>query len=541
MDNAINVMFEGCVPILNGSEPMPSKSKRSSRRRYISSSSSDERSMLVLDKTLYHATKQNNERAQATAIQNQIDSRAVVDKKFARKMAFDWVFPNGLNSSKYVKTPLTPIIEKSENMYMMISNSENEDDDHGESETYWEGEKLESKYPTYEPKTDVEKCENELTTQTGKVMTSRRLKRREKKEQEKIKRLKQSERDKELRSKIAKEKERKIEEDVKKTEIRQMNKMMVKEAIKLKQKQKKIMQEVQSENKEENEDDFQEINVKTLRQQFESTDEEHDETNSSNEFSSTRKRKKKKKKQAKNLNAQKFCNVFWVLVRLLTVVIISATAILSVGEYFVKYVGMGFTAQNQPAGIINMHNRENISLCFMARRGKGANSIIQDRLRIIDSGASYHVSGEEHIWVGSRRRLKTPKSLAGFDAEAPHAKSLRAYEVGTIAIPATVKGKPTIIKVKNVLYIPEMGNVTLVSESMLDSLGHRFTTAGGVVSCYNKRGVMKWNAFRKDGLYSFEDPVKRCMMSKDEAHAKFGHVNENVLNQIGDFSGELSP
>ena len=177
----------------------------------------------------------------------------------------------------------------------------------------------------------------------------------------------------------------------------------------------------------------------------------------------------------------------------------------------------------------------------MARKGKGANSIVKESLRIIDNGASYHVSGEEGIWVGQRRRLKNPKSLAGFDAEAPHSKSLTAYEIGTVAIPATVKGQPTTIKVNNVLYIPQMGNVTLVSGSMLDTLGHRFTTADGVVSCYNKRGVMKWNAFKNDGLYTFEDTHQKCMMSMDEAHAKFGHMSEKILKQMGDFEGEMSP
>ena len=217
------------------------------------------------------------------------------------------------------------------------------------------------------------------------------------------------------------------------------------------------------------------------------------------------------------------------------------STIVTVGEYFVKYVGMGFTPQNQPAGIINLEDHSNVTLCFMARKGKGANSIVKESLRIIDNGASYHVSGEEGIWVGQRRRLKNPKSLAGFDAEAPHSKSLTAYEIGTVAIPATVKGQPTTIKVNNVLYIPQMGNVTLVSGSMLDTLGHRFTTADGVVSCYNKRGVMKWNAFKNDGLYTFEDTHQKCMMSMDEAHAKFGHMSEKILKQMGDFEGEMSP
>ena len=98
-----------------------------------------------------------------------------------------------------------------------------------------------------------------------------------------------------------------------------------------------------------------------------------------------------------------------------------------------------------------MYNQENIKLCFMTRKGRNAINIVQDTLRIIDSGASYHVSGEAAVWVGKRRRLKRPRSLAGFDAESPHAKSLTAHEIGTIAIPATVKGKPTTIKINNVL------------------------------------------------------------------------------------------
>ena len=83
-------------------------------------------------------------------------------------------------------------------------------------------------------------------------------------------------------------------------------------------------------------------------------------------------------------------------------------------------------------------------------------------------------------------------------------------------------------------------NVTLVSQGMLDDQGYKFTTNNGMFSCYNKRGVLKWNAFKREGLYHFDHFVERCMMSKDETHVKFGHANESVLDRLGDFEGELS-
>ena len=32
-----------------------------------------------------------------------------------------------------------------------------------------------------------------------------------------------------------------------------------------------------------------------------------------------------------------------------------------------------------------------------------------------------------------------------------------------------------------------------------------------------------------------------CMMTKDEAHVKFGHLSEPMLRDLGDFEGNLSP
>ena len=202
---------------------------------------------------------------------------------------------------------------------------------------------------------------------------------------------------------------------------------------------------------------------------------------------------------------------------------------------FVKYVGFGFVAPNQAAGSVNVDN-STLQICFMARKGRGPDAIYANKLRVIDGAASHHLSGEKDIWVGKRRRLKTPQRIFGIDSGAP----VMANEIGTIEIPTVVKGKPTTLRVKNVLYMPQIGDVTLVSQGCLDDLKFRFTVADGVTSCYDKRGVMKWQAHKQNGLYQIQGIVDRCLLSKDEAHKKFGHINDRQLSTLGDFDGERS-
>jgi hypothetical protein len=103
-----------------------------------------------------------------------------------------------------------------------------------------------------------------------------------------------------------------------------------------------------------------------------------------------------------------------------------------------------------------------------------------------------------------------------------------------------VNGRPTTLRVKNVYYIPEIGNITLISQGCLDDRKFKFTVADGVISCYNRRGVKRWEAHKRDGLYQIGDMMERCLMNKDEAHIKFGHINDRQLESLGDFDGERS-
>ena len=265
----------------------------------------------------------------------------------------------------------------------------------------------------------------------------------------------------------------------------------------------------------------------------------------------TRARRAKKKKDKKQRKKQRgaggvLCGAFFRLLQVLALLLVSiqvigqvgATSMTRMGEAFVRGVGFGFVAQNQAAGVVTVNDTA-INLCFMARRGRGPNQLTQKHLRAFDGGATWHLSGESGIWVGQRKKLKRPRRILGFDSEST-GSGLVAWEEGTIELKAVKNGRETTVRIKNVLYIPEMGNVTLVSQGMLDAKGYSFLTPGGVTNCYNRKGVKRWEAHKKDGLYQFHEVLDKCLMSRDEAHRKFGHVNDQTLNTLGDFEGERS-
>jgi hypothetical protein len=203
----------------------------------------------------------------------------------------------------------------------------------------------------------------------------------------------------------------------------------------------------------------------------------------------------------------------------------------------VKYVGMGFTPANQSAGEISVDGNT-VHLCYMARKGRGPNGSL-GTVRACDGGCTRHMSGETGIWVGKRKKLSRPTRIKGFDSASRDDKGAIATDVGTIRLPCTRKGKESTVEIKNVLYVPAMGNITLVSQGLLDDQRFQFTVGGGVTTCYDRKGRLLWEAPKRGGLYQFGS-FEQSFMTKDEAHVKFGHIGEKLLAPMGDFDGPLS-
>ena len=60
--------------------------------------------------------------------------------------------------------------------------------------------------------------------------------------------------------------------------------------------------------------------------------------------------------------------------------------------------------------------------------------------------------------------------------------------MGTIELQVNVKGRLTTMHLKNVMYVPGMGNTTLISLGKLDDKGYKFTSDAGATTCYDNSG-----------------------------------------------------
>ena len=103
---------------------------------------------------------------------------------------------------------------------------------------------------------------------------------------------------------------------------------------------------------------------------------------------------------------------------------------------------------------------------------------------------------------------------------------------------------PDRVVVKNVLYLPEIGNLTLLSEGILDD--EKYTNIGGrgMKRFFDSKGRISFDAYKNknDGLYHCSsEEIGKCflsqsqLMSYQEAHEKFGHWSNETLKSIGAF------
>jgi hypothetical protein len=373
-------------------------------------------------------------------------------------------------------------------------------------------------------------------------VTSRRIRKKEKREKDKLTRYIQSEKDRRLRVQREIDKQNNITHDVLKQEQLEYNTTQRKLELKQKKTNQHKSDLVDDAAENTQDDNFEEDSPVGKNESLT----EHEQMltdqiwNEHKQPTLNEKQKPKKKKKKTKTVSSSWKSTFFIFVRMLTLVLVSISLVARIGgESFIKYVGFGFVPQSQAASTIHIDNTT-MNVCYMARKGRGPGNHVKQTLRVIDGGSTWHLSGEENVWVGPRKKLSRPKMIYGFDA-ATTKGGITATESGTIKIPTIKNGRHTTIKVKNVLYVPAIGNTTLISQGCLDDRHYKFTVAHGVTSCYNGKGELKWQAHKKDGLYHLDAGHHTCLLSKQEAHARFGHINEKQLASLGDFDGELSP
>ena len=58
--------------------------------------------------------------------------------------------------------------------------------------------------------------------------------------------------------------------------------------------------------------------------------------------------------------------------------------------------------------------------------------------------------------------------------------------------------------------------------------------------CFNRRNKRLWEAHKVDGLYQLAS-ADYCNLSRDEAHVKWGHISDKLLDNMVELDGERSP
>jgi hypothetical protein len=163
---------------------------------------------------------------------------------------------------------------------------------------------------------------------------------------------------------------------------------------------------------------------------------------------------------------------------------------------------------------------------------------------MMDGGCSWHISGNINRFIkGSMRKCKK-RRIFGFEAGA---EGIISEIIGDIEFYGMKDGKMCKIKIENVIYVPEMGDLTLISQGMLDKLDYGSIGKSGVVSMYDSNNNKSFEAhlMSEDGLYHCDSEKILCFNSSvtidtlKKAHNTFGHISEDYLREIGEFEGKI--
>lgn len=235
-------------------------------------------------------------------------------------------------------------------------------------------------------------------------------------------------------------------------------------------------------------------------------------------------------------------SIKWLFLILTGIAIFSAVchAVVKIPEYV-----SSFTAETIHPSTAKSINREfDVGHSFIATKTAGRkyeNRFLRSTgLTILDSGTTWHLTGNRSKFIGKLTPLSRPRKIIGFNSTSTD-EAIAKYK-GTIEISTVVNGRVKNILLNNVLYVPCMKSLTLVSQGQLDDEGHAFINYLGKGRCISPNTGTFFETHKQHGLYHIGKPEMSLLtFSKDMAHRKFGHVNEKDLDALGDWSGELSP
>jgi hypothetical protein len=165
---------------------------------------------------------------------------------------------------------------------------------------------------------------------------------------------------------------------------------------------------------------------------------------------------------------------------------------------------------------------------------RGTPGMLPTDIDLYDSGASRHMSGFRHRFIGFVKI--DPKPITAADR-----RSFSAVGKGDIWVNLpNGKEKTSRVLLKDVLYAPAMG-VTLVSISRIASAGSTVVFTGNTCQIYDKERKVIGIIQEKSGLYRVFStrPLEgeyagkaRVEVSIDELHRQLGHVSHERARML---------
>jgi hypothetical protein len=149
-------------------------------------------------------------------------------------------------------------------------------------------------------------------------------------------------------------------------------------------------------------------------------------------------------------------------------------------------------------------------------------------VEIYDSGCTRHMTPDRHRLINYRTIPPKPISAA-------NQESFSAIGVGEMMIQAPNGTTATKIRLRNVLYAPNMG-CTLISISQIDQAGYSVSFQDGKCIVRNPKNKIVAQIPRSKGLYRVEqEPIYALSaetLSLDELHRRHGHVAHSTLKKM---------
>ena len=234
---------------------------------------------------------------------------------------------------------------------------------------------------------------------------------------------------------------------------------------------------------------------------------------------------------------------------------------------YVRYFAPAFitSGNRRPVHTHTVIDGNNVSFCYMNIAGvkpekeRWVNEKLKkgkDGCIFMDGGANWSSTGV--LGLFKKKSMKRCNvAIEGFvDEKDGH--TVVAEFLGDIQFQARVGGKEVTVEIKNVLYVPVMGNKTLISQGYLMRQGCDHTSVGFTIRQYDNKGKPWFDTVLGDDTLlhceasathaGIDFPTHQTInrnakcnnaicsnfgYTKDQLHRKLGHINEKYLDEAG--------